>query len=250
MVIAIDGYSSCGKSTVARSLAKALDFIYVDSGAMYRAVTLYFIENAVPLNDREKIVAALEDINISLNSGSGEQGIRVLLNGKDVSETIRQMPVSQLVSRVSAIREVREKLVALQKEMGKRQNIVMDGRDIGTVVFPDAGLKVFMTASPEVRARRRFKELQEKGLDVPFEEVYTNLLQRDREDTTRSESPLIRAPDALILDNSEMSPQEQLDWILDKVSIKRQETKNLPAGRPAARTGRQGKKDETKGRGW
>lgn len=217
-IIAIDGYSSCGKSTLARAVACELGYTYIDSGAMYRAVAFYFLQKNIDLQDSKAISKALDEIKIELETS--REGVRVSLNGRDISEAIRQMPVSNLVSRVSALPEVRHKLVKLQREMGRTGNIVMDGRDIGTVVFPHASLKVFMTADPRVRARRRYDELQARGLGVSMEEVYRNLLHRDREDTSRSESPLVKAADALVLDNSYMTRREQLDWIMEKVKAK------------------------------
>lgn len=219
-IIAIDGYSSCGKSTLARAVACELGYTYVDSGAMYRAVAFYFLQKNIDLEDSKAISRALDEIKIDLKTG--REDVRVFLNGQDISEAIRQMPVSNLVSRVSALPEVRHKMVNLQREMGRTGNIVMDGRDIGTVVFPHASLKVFMTADPRIRARRRYDELQARGLRVSIEEVYRNLLHRDREDTTRIESPLVKAADALVLDNSHMTRREQLDWIMEKVKAKLQ----------------------------
>lgn len=212
IVVAIDGYSSCGKSTIARALARKLHFIYIDSGAMYRAVTLYFIRNNTDLGDHEAVKKALE--NIHLNFHSKDYQSHITLNDEDVSEEIRQMPVSEKVSEVSAIREVRLEMVRQQQRMGKMKNIVMDGRDIGTVVFPDADVKLFMTADPKVRAERRFKELQEKGENISLEEVFDNLAHRDYLDTTREESPLVRAEDAIILDNTAMNEDEQLNFAL------------------------------------
>lgn len=219
-IIAIDGYSSCGKSTLARAVACELGYTYIDSGAMYRAVAFYFLQKNIDLEDSKAISRALDEIKIDLKTG--REDVRVFLNGQDISEAIRQMPVSNLVSRVSALPEVRHKMVNLQREMGRTGNIVMDGRDIGTVVFPHASLKVFMTADPRIRARRRYDELQARGLRVSIEEVYRNLLHRDREDTTRIESPLVKAADALVLDNSHMTRREQLDWIMEKVKAKLQ----------------------------
>src|SRR3954467_5962528 len=190
IIVAIDGYSSCGKSTLAKALAKKLHFIYVDSGAMYRAVTLYFLRNNVDLNDPEQVAEALK--NIHLNFHSRDYQTHITLNDEEVSEEIRQMPVSELVSSVSAIREVRHEMVKQQQRMGRSKNIVMDGRDIGTTVFPDAQLKIFMTADPNVRAERRYKELSSKGDSTTLEEVFENLAHRDYQDTTRQESPLIR----------------------------------------------------------
>ncbi len=215
IVIAIDGYSSCGKSTIAKALAKKLHFIYVDSGAMYRAVTLYFLRKQIDLNDHEAISEALKDIH--LNFHSRDYKSHITLNDEEVSEEIRQMPVSELVSDVSAIKEVRVEMVKQQQRMGKSKNIIMDGRDIGTVVFPDADLKLFMTADPKVRAERRFKELMLKGEDVTMEEVFDNLAHRDYLDTTREESPLIRADDAIILDNTTIDQAQQLDFALARI---------------------------------
>ncbi|MEJ7778380.1 MAG: (d)CMP kinase [Daejeonella sp.] len=215
IIIAIDGYSSCGKSTIAKALAKKLHFVYIDSGAMYRGVTLYFLRNNIDLQDHEAIETALE--NIHLNFHSRDYQSHITLNDEDISEEIRQMPVSELVSDVSAIKEVRREMVRQQQRMGKSKNIVMDGRDIGTVVFPDADLKLFMTADPKVRAERRFKELMLKGDDVTMEEVFENLAHRDFLDTTRRESPLIRAGDAIVLDNTGIDQTQQLDFALGHI---------------------------------
>jgi cytidylate kinase len=214
-VIAIDGYSSCGKSTLAKALAKKLHFIYIDSGAMYRAVTLYFLRNNVDLNNHAQIAEALKDIH--LNFHSRDYQTHITLNDEEVSEEIRQMPVSDNVSSVAALREVRHEMVKQQQRMGRSKNIVMDGRDIGTTVFPDATLKIFMTADPKVRAERRYKELYEKNPDITLEDVFENIAHRDYQDTTRVESPLVRASDAIILDNTNMTPDEQLQFALDKV---------------------------------
>lgn len=215
IVVAIDGYSSCGKSTLAKALAKKLHFIYVDSGAMYRAVTLYFIRNNTDLNNHDLIIDALQ--HIDLNFHSRDYQSHILLNGEEVSEEIRQMPVSENVSRISAIKEVRQAMVKQQQKMGKSKNIVMDGRDIGTVVFPDAQVKLFMTADPNIRAERRFKELSSKGELVSLEEIFENIAHRDFQDTTREESPLVRADDAIILDNTGLSEEEQLQFALDRI---------------------------------
>lgn len=216
IIIAIDGYSSCGKSTVAKALANKLHYVYVDSGAMYRTVTLYFLRNNINLEDDSKISEALENIHIDFHK---EHGItKVLLNEEDVSEEIRQMPVSENVSAVSAIKAVRKAMVKQQQKMGARKNVVMDGRDIGTAVFPDAQVKIFMTADPKVRAERRYLELKNKGENITLEEVFENIAHRDYQDTTRKESPLIRAEDAIILDNTDMTENEQLAFVSDKVS--------------------------------
>jgi cytidylate kinase len=217
LVIAIDGYSSCGKSTLAKALAKKLGFIYIDSGAMYRAVTLYFIRNEVNINDPAAVQNALD--NIELNFHARDYNSHITLNGEEVSEEIRQMQVSGYVSEVSANKQVRVEMVRQQQRMGKSKNIVMDGRDIGTAVFEDAQVKLFMTADPKVRAERRFNELQSKGDQVTtLEEVFENLAHRDYADTTRKESPLVRAEDAIILDNTELTPEEQLKFALDKAT--------------------------------
>jgi cytidylate kinase len=215
IVVAIDGYSSCGKSTLAKALAKRLHFIYVDSGAMYRAVTLYFLRNDTDLNNHDLIIDALQ--HIDLNFHSRDYQSHILLNGEEVSEEIRQMPVSENVSRISAIKEVRQAMVRQQQKMGKSKNIVMDGRDIGTVVFPHAQVKLFMTADPKIRAERRFKELIAKGEDVSLEEIFENLAHRDYQDTTREESPLTRAEDAIILDNTNLTEEEQLKFAIGKI---------------------------------
>lgn len=215
IVVAIDGYSSCGKSTLAKALAKKLHFIYVDSGAMYRAVALYFLRNNIDLNDTEQVIKALK--NIHLNFHSRDYQTHITLNDEEVSDEIRQMPVSEKVSAVSAIREVRQEMVKQQQRMGKLKNIVMDGRDIGTAVFPDAPVKIFMTADPKVRAERRYKELLPKNPGITLEEVFENLAHRDYQDTTRKESPLVRAGDAIILDNTNLTPEQQLDFALEKV---------------------------------
>lgn len=215
IIVAIDGYSSCGKSTLAKALAKKLHFIYVDSGAMYRAVALYFLRNNIDLNNHEQIAEALR--NIHLNFHSRDYQTHITLNDEEVSDEIRLMPVSETVSAVSAIREVRREMVKQQQRMGKSKNIVMDGRDIGTAVFPDAPLKIFMTADPKVRAERRYKEMLPKNPDITLEEVFENLAHRDYQDTTRAESPLVRAADAIILDNTNLTPEQQLDFALEKV---------------------------------
>lgn len=215
IVVAIDGYSSCGKSTIAKALAQKLHFIYVDSGAMYRAVTLYFLRNNVNVHNHDQIAEALK--NIHLNFHSRDYQTHITLNDEEVSDEIRLMPVSENVSAVSAIREVRKEMVKQQQRMGRSKNIVMDGRDIGTTVFPNAQVKIFMTADPKVRAERRFKELRDKNPDITLEDVFENLAHRDFQDTTREESPLVRAHDAIILDNTELTPEEQLLFALDKV---------------------------------
>ncbi|WP_316805551.1 (d)CMP kinase [Pedobacter nototheniae] len=216
VVVAIDGYSSCGKSTLAKALAKKLGFIYVDSGAMYRAVTLYFIRNKINIADDASVTDALKHIELNFHSRDYES--HITLNGEEVSDEIRLMPVSENVSEVSAHKIVRHEMVKQQQRMGKSKNIVMDGRDIGTTVFPDASVKFFMTADPKIRAERRFKELESKGNNkTTLEEVFENLAHRDYADTTRKESPLVRADDATILDNTELTQEEQLAFALDRV---------------------------------
>jgi len=215
IIVAIDGYSSCGKSTLAKALAKKLHFIYVDSGAMYRAVALYFLRHNIDLKNQEQVAEALK--NIHLNFHSRDYQTHITLNDEEVSDEIRQMPVSESVSSVSAIREVRKEMVKQQQRMGRSKSIVMDGRDIGTAVFPDAPVKIFMTADPKVRAERRYKELLPKNPDITLEEVFENLAHRDYQDTTRTESPLVRADDAIILDNTNLTPEQQLQFALDRV---------------------------------
>jgi cytidylate kinase len=215
IIVAIDGYSSCGKSTLAKALAKKLHFVYVDSGAMYRAVALYFLRNNVDLKDQHQVAQALKDIHLNFHSRDYET--HITLNDEEVSAEIRLMPVSDTVSAVSALHDVRKEMVKQQQRMGRSKSVVMDGRDIGTAVFPDATVKIFMTADPKVRAERRFKELQPKNPDITLEEVFENIARRDFQDTTRSESPLKRAEDAIILDNTDLTPAEQLLFALSKV---------------------------------
>ena len=225
LIIAFDGHSSCGKSSFAKTIAKELKYIYIDSGAMYRAVTLFamqkgFIQNKVA--DQVALENSLPEIEIEFRSNSQTAQYETYLNGKNVEAQIRSMEVSENVSEVSKIKAVRQRLVALQQKMGERKGIVMDGRDIGTVVFPKADIKIFMTARLEVRAQRRFKELQDKGMAVSLQEVSENLSQRDYLDQNRAESPLKKADDAIILDNSDMTPAQQLEWfqiILEKFSV-------------------------------
>ncbi|MBL7931519.1 MAG: (d)CMP kinase [Bacteroidia bacterium] len=222
ITIAIDGYSSCGKSTLAKALAFRLGYKYIDTGAMYRAVTLYalrhnLIDDAGIIN-HEELLKALPEIEIHFKLNPETHISDVILNEEDVEREIRTMKVSGLVSKVSAIKEVREKMVVLQRNMGKRKGVIMDGRDIGTHVFPKAELKLFMTADPEVRAKRRQDEYSSKGQYFSLEEVKHSLMQRDHEDINRKESPLIKAEDAIVLDNSELSREEQLDYVLKLIS--------------------------------
>lgn len=216
IVIAIDGYSSCGKSTLAKALAKKLNFTYIDSGAMYRAVTLYFMRNNIDLQNPDSVREALNNIHLDFQSLNGQTIIS--LNGEDVSDEIRQMHVAEQVSSVSTIKDVRTEMVKQQQRMGKTGNIVMDGRDIGTVVFPNADLKLFMTADPKIRAERRFNELIGKGEKVNMQEIYDNLAQRDLQDTTRKESPLIKAEDAIVLDNSYINESQQLEFAMGYIN--------------------------------
>ena len=222
ITIAIDGYSSTGKSTLAKELADKLSYLYVDSGAMYRAVTLYLLQKGLLNNeliDQSTVIRSLPEIQLEFRKETAAKA-EMYLNGENVEAKIREMEVSSQVSRVSAIGEVRVKMVELQQEMGLHKGIVMDGRDIGSVVFPSAELKLFMTADPIVRARRRFDELILKGSLVTFEEVLENLEKRDRIDTTRKESPLIQTSDAVVIDNSELSKTEQLEKVLQLVESK------------------------------
>lgn len=217
ITIAIDGYSSTGKSTLAKQLAKKLGYIYVDTGAMYRAVTLFAMQNGYidkDYFDVGTLVQSLEYIKINFELNEKLGFAEVLLNGVNVESEIRTIEVSNFVSRIAEISEVRAKLVEQQQHMGDDKGIVMDGRDIGTVVFPDAELKIFMTASPETRARRRYDELREKGYDVTFEEVLKNVEDRDYIDTHRKDSPLKKADDAIELDNSSLTREEQFDKVL------------------------------------
>lgn len=217
IIVAIDGYSSSGKSTMARELARRTGYVYVDSGAMYRAVTLFALRHGMTAPgghvDAARLIAALPEIHISFVAEADSQ--RTLLNGEDVESEIRDMQVSSYVSPVAVIPEVRHRLTELQREFGRERGIVMDGRDIGTTVFPDAELKVFVDASPEVRARRRVKELNEKGSDATYEEVLENIKERDRIDTTRKESPLRKAEDAKVIDNDHLTPDEQMTLLMN-----------------------------------
>ncbi|HBK70111.1 MAG TPA: (d)CMP kinase [Flavobacteriaceae bacterium] len=224
ITIAIDGFSSTGKSTIAKQLAKQLNYLYVDTGAMYRAVTLYAIQlNYVNQDKLEKdaLIKSLDEINLTFKYNEKLSFSEMYLNGKNVEQEIRTIELSKLVSKVSAISEVRKKLVEQQQKMGEDKGVVMDGRDIGTVVFPDAELKLFMTASPEKRATRRYKELLEKGHDVSYADVLENVQQRDYLDSTREDSPLIKADDAIEFDNSDMGLKEQFERIYQLVLIKR-----------------------------
>jgi cytidylate kinase len=220
ITIAIDGYSSCGKSTTAKEIAKILNYAYVDTGAMYRAVTLYFLQNHITVTNPREVADAVHKIQITFRRNPESQENEIYLNGLNVAVEIRKMYVSEFVSVVSAIPEVRRALVAQQQQMGKGKGLVMDGRDIGTVVFPDADLKIFMTADPIIRAQRRQAELLEKGEMVNLEKILENLKKRDEIDTTREDSPLKMAEDAVLLDNSMMAFDEQVTFIMELADSK------------------------------
>lgn len=220
ITIAIDGFSSTGKSTVAKQVAKHLGYIYVDSGAMYRAVTLYAIQNEIISAthfNTEALVAQLHKIDLSFNFNKVLGYAEVYLNNINVEDRIRTLEVAKLVSKVAAISEVRQKLVAIQQQMGVNKGVVMDGRDIGTVVFPDAELKLFMVASAETRAKRRYKELIARGDQITYEAVLQNVTERDHIDTHRKDSPLVKAKDAIEIDNSNLSREAQLKTVLDLI---------------------------------
>ena len=215
LIIAVDGYSSCGKSTFARAIARELNYIFIDSGAMYRAVTLFcmrrgYIDNS-SLKENE-IRNSMPEINIRFRYNPDLDAHETYLNGENVEEEIRRVEVSSMVSMISKILSVRQRLVEMQREIGMMKGIVMDGRDIGTVVFPDADIKIFMTASTEVRAGRRYKELMDKGIQVNYEEVLKNISDRDTIDSGRDISPLKKADDAYVIDNSDMTVGQQMDW--------------------------------------
>ena len=224
LIIAIDGYSSCGKSTFARTIAKELEYIYIDSGAMYRAVTLYCMKKGfitkegLNIND---VLDNLNDIHVSFTFNPDIEEYETLLNSGNVENEIRGIEVSAFVSRISQIHEVRARMVELQRQIGMFKGIVMDGRDIGTVVFPDAEIKIFMTASVDIRAKRRFDELIAKGNKIDFEEIKRNIVARDIADENRDISPLRRAEDAIILDNSRMTVHEQMVWVMDIIEKKK-----------------------------
>ncbi len=217
ITIAIDGFSSTGKSTVAKQLADVLGYVYVDSGAMYRAVALYAMENGfitAESFDTEKLIESLPSIHLRFERKREGENARIFMNDRDVENEIRNLQVSEFVSPIATIPEVRAKLVAQQQEMGRKKAVVMDGRDIGTVVFPDAELKIFMNASAQERAKRRYKELIQRGDDIKFEDVLKNLEDRDRIDSTREDSPLRKAEGAIEINNSEMNIEDQLNMVL------------------------------------
>ena len=215
--IAIDGHSSCGKGTLAKQLADKLDYTFIDSGSMYRAVALYFLENQINVSDDDQVESALNGIKLEFQKNQSTQRFEIFLNGKSVENRIRQMDVAAIVSEVAALSVVRKELVRIQQELGAAKGVVMDGRDIGTVVFPDAELKIFMTADVKVRAERRHKELVASGSEATLEEVLNNLATRDRIDSNREDSPLTLTNAYRLLDNSHISPKEQLQIALDWV---------------------------------
>lgn len=221
IIVAIDGYSSCGKSTLAKQLAALLGYNYIDSGAMYRAITLYFLRHHIDYSDHAAVARALENITLSFEFNKEHQQSEMHLNGENVALSIREMAVADKVSEVAAIHEVRVFAVAQQQQMGRRKGIVMDGRDIGTVVFPDAELKVFMTADPAVRVLRRYDELLATNRNITLEEVKHNLELRDYIDSNREESPLRQADDAIVLDNSHLTREQQLEMVLNWVKERR-----------------------------
>ncbi len=219
-IIAIDGYSSTGKSTLAKKLAKALNFIYIDTGAMYRAVTYYALKNHLISDshfDKEKLIKLLDRIKIEFKTNPDTGHADVFLNGENIENVIRQMEVSNFVSYIAEIPEIRKKLVAEQRKIAQNKSVVMDGRDIGSVVFPHADLKLFMTASSEVRAQRRFDEMKRKGMDVNFDEVFQNVKKRDKIDTEREDSPLIKTDDAIEIDNDSLNEQEVFEQVMKLV---------------------------------
>jgi cytidylate kinase len=227
LIIAIDGYSSCGKSTYARLIAKELNYIFIDSGAMYRAVTLYCMRRnfiSITAMNTRSILSELKDIHIDFVFNPDINEYETFLNSENVETEIRNMAVTSYVSRISQIQEVRQRMVEMQRQIGISKGIVMDGRDIGTVVFPDADIKIFMTASVDIRAKRRHNELKEKGVNIDFEEIKRTIIARDIADENRDISPLRRADDAIILDNSRMTIEEQMVWIKDIIDRKRNDS--------------------------
>lgn len=217
ITIAIDGYSACGKSTLAKALAKALDYSFIDSGAMYRGAALFFYRQghvSEEMMDIEAIERAIPNLDLSFKIQNTKNCL--YLNNENIEDEIRQAYVVNIVSKVATIKKVRTALVKQQQRMGENGGIVMDGRDIGSVVFPNAQLKIFVTASPEIRAQRRYAELQQKGIPQSLEEVQLNLTKRDHIDSTREESPLLQVQDAIVLDNSKLTKEEQLEWALEK----------------------------------
>ena len=229
LTIAVDGYSSCGKSTFARHIAEELGYVYIDSGAMYRAFTLFCLDEGIVDSghvDEKRLKQSLEGVDIDFVPDEEPGTYLIRLNGKIVEDRIRSMNVSQYVSPVSRIGEVREKMVRLQRSIGEQGGVVMDGRDIGTVVFPDADIKIFMTADRRIRAQRRFQELQQKGVKASMDEVEHNLMERDHIDETREISPLKKAEDAVLLDNSFLTVEEQMVWFQNLLKSRRREDKH------------------------
>jgi cytidylate kinase len=222
LIIAIDGYSGCGKSTTAKGVAKALGYRYIDTGAMYRSITLAAINNNLDAGDEKSIIALLPDIHIDFEYNAQKGQNSIFLNGEDISDRIRHLDVNQRVSEIAAIKEVRDFLVKQQRKMGEKGGLVMDGRDIGTTVFPNADLKVFMMADLDVRAKRRVLELEEKGQEVSHKEIADNLSQRDQIDTSRAESPLTQAEDATVLDTTHMRIEDQVAQVIDWAKVKEQ----------------------------
>lgn len=221
LIIAIDGHSSCGKSTVAKDLAKKINYTYIDSGAMYRVVTLFAMRNNLVNKDKvdeNKLSHLIDQVSISFQYNDTKQRHETFLNGELVEDEIRSLEVSNNVSLIAKIKFVREKMVAFQRELSKGGGVIMDGRDIGTVVFPNAELKIFMTADVEVRAIRRYKELKEKGEAISLDDIRENVKKRDYIDENRDESPLKKADDAIVLNNSHLSKEEQLDWIVERMN--------------------------------
>jgi len=225
IIVTIDGWSSCGKSTLARQLARELNYVYVDSGAMYRAITLYFLRNHIDWTDEGEVHKALGEIHLDFHFNEKTQSSEMYLNDENVEYVIRDLVIAEKVSDVAAIREVREFAVAQQQKLGKKKGIVMDGRDIGTVVFPEAEMKIFMTADNAVRVERRFKELYEKNPNVTIEEVKNNLEMRDYIDSHREVSPLRKADDAVVLDNTKLTEDEQFKLALGWIHAKKKEKK-------------------------
>jgi len=230
ITIAIDGYSSCGKSTLAKQLAKRLAYEYIDTGSMFRAVALYCFDKGLILENGEEVYKVkdfLEEIDIVIKTNEGETDPSVYLNGVNVEDRIRTLTISRLVTKISGIKEVRSKLAKLQFDMGKNKGVVMDGRDIGTVIFPDAELKLFMTGATKIRVKRRYDELRGKGENVTEEDVRENLKLRDHDDTTRKESPLIRAEEAVVIDNTNLSKNDQLSMVFALANQRIEEAKEV-----------------------
>jgi len=229
IIIAIDGYSGCGKSTTAKLVAERLKYLYIDTGAMYRAVTLYFLDHFVSLNNPKEVAKALDSIQLQFHANLTSQANEIFLNGLNVEEEIRKMYVSEQVSHVSALPEVRHMLVEQQRKLARKGGVVMDGRDIGTNVFPNAELKIFVTADIQVRAARRQQELLERGQEVDLDDIVVNLEERDRIDTSRKQNPLVKAEDAYILDTSYFTIEEQVDFVVNLYLGKIFQLEGLPS---------------------